>query len=267
MITFEEKNHTYTHNKTKEQYISVTTLIDQYVPEYDEQYWSLYKAIKDILGQYNQFSTYKLSVGGWKRVVDAWRKTPLMKYEAEVSSRQEDYLLQWKIKRDNACDIGHAEHKRREDQINCQDYYEHEDITYETPTKHSQTDILHIQDFASNRVYTELLVYNDQYKVAGQIDWVRKKSRKVWIKDYKTNEEITKVSFMDETLKPPLNDLPNANWYKYAMQVSTYGWMLEQCGYELMTLELLHTRENKTHVIPYMKSHVERMMIDYLNTI
>ena len=49
MINFEEQSHTYTHSKTNEKYISVTTLIHNYVPEFDEAYWSLYKSVKDVL--------------------------------------------------------------------------------------------------------------------------------------------------------------------------------------------------------------------------
>ena len=264
MISFEEKTHTYTNTKTNEKYISVTTLIDKYVPEYDEQYWSLYKAIKDVLSIYNQFSIYKISSGGWERVVANWRRNPLIKYKDEVEDKQADYLLQWAIKRDLACEKGTAEHKKREDEVNSKDYCRYENEDYETPALHSQTDILQMQDFASNRIYTELLVYNDKYKVAGQVDWIRKKGKRVWVKDYKTNEKITKQSFRNETLKTPLNDLFNANWYIYQMQLSTYGWLLEQCGYKVMDLELLHTRENKSYKVPYIKGHVERMMEDYI---
>lgn len=264
MISFEEKTHTYTNTKTNEKYISVTTLIDQYVPEYDSDYWSLYKAIKDVLSNYNQFSIYKISSGGWKKVVANWKRNPLLKYKNEVEDKQANYLLQWTIKRDLACEVGTAEHKKREDEVNAKDYCRYENEDYETPALHSQKDILQMQDFTSNRIYTELLVYNDKYKVAGQVDWVRKKGKRVWIKDYKTGEEITKEAFMNEKMKTPLNDLPNAKWYIYQLQLSTYGWLLEQCGYEVMELELLHTRENKSYDVPYIKGHVERMMEDYI---
>ena len=263
MIVFEERNHTYTNQKTKELYTSVTTMIEEYIPEFDSQYWSLYKAIKDVLEGYNQFKMYKLAVGGWEKVVPAWRSTPMIKYRDEVESKQADYLIQWDLISETACGIGTAEHKRREFEACSTDYYEYNNTLYETPTKHSQTDILRIQDFTSNRVYTELLVHNDRFKVAGQVDWVLKKGRNLWIKDYKTSKEITKVAFRDQVMETPLNDLPNANFYHYALQLSTYGWMLEQCGYHVKKLEIIHTRKEEVIKIPYMRDHVERMIRDH----
>lgn len=267
MIVFEEKNHTYTNQRTKELYTSVTTLIDQYIPEFDSQYWSLYKAIKDVLEGYNQFKMYKLAVGGWEKVVAAWRINPMIKYQDEVESKQMDYLIQWDLISESACDIGTAEHKRREFESCSTDYYKHNDILYETPTKHSQTDILRIQDFTSNRIYTELLVHNDRFKMAGQVDWVLKKGRNIWIKDYKTSKEITKKAFRDQKMETPLNDLPNANFYHYALQLSTYGWMMEQCGYNVKKLEIIHTRTEEVIKMPYLKDHVERMIQDHENLI
>lgn len=263
MINFEERTHTYTHERTKEQYTSVTTLLHEYVPEFDSAYWSLYKAIKDILGNYNQFKTYKLSVGGWENVVSSWRRNPLMKYQDEVESKQEDYLIEWQLISETACEVGTAEHKRRELESQSTDYYEYNGTSYETPLLHSQTDILRFQDFANNRVYTELLVYNDRYKVAGQVDWVLKKGRNIWIKDYKTSKEITKEAFRDKKMLTPLNDLPDANFYHYAIQMSTYAWMLEQCGYNIKRLEIIHTRTEDVYEMPYLKEHVERMMEDH----
>lgn len=262
-IRFDEALHTYTHVESNENYISVTTLIDKYVPEFDESYWSLYKAIKDVLEIYNQFKVYKLSVGGWEQVVSAWRQNPLIRYSDEVQSKQEDYLLTWKRISEEACMVGTAEHKRRELELCKADYYEHDNISYQTPAAYSQADILHIQDFASNRLYTELLVYNDEYMVAGQVDLVRKMGKRVWIRDYKTSKEITKKPFRDEKLLTPLNDLPNANWYVYNLQLSAYAWILEQCGYIVEGLDILHTRSKKIYDVPYLRDHVQMMMDDY----
>jgi hypothetical protein len=262
-VLFDEPTHTYTNNNTDEKYISVTTLIHKYTPEFDSDYWSLYKAVKDILSNNNCFDAYKRSVGGWESVVPAWNSNPLLKFKDDVDCRQQHYLLQWEAISETACEIGTAEHKRREIETAENNYYTHENEQYETPKVHNQQDILHIQDFHSNRIYTELLVYNDRYKVAGQVDWVRKKGRQVWIKDYKTSKEITKEAFREEKLLAPLSDLYNANWYIYAMQLSTYGWMLEECGYTVAGLNLIHTRTETTYNIPYLKDHVQAMMQDY----
>jgi ATP-dependent exoDNAse (exonuclease V) beta subunit len=207
---------------------------------------------------------YKLAVGGWEKVVFAWKKNPLIRYADEVQSRQDHYLLMWKNISEEACTIGTAEHKKRELELCKTDYYEHDNIAYQTPTLHSQKDILQIQDFTSNRIYTELLVYNDEYMVAGQVDLVRKMGKRIWVRDYKTSKEITKEAFRKEKLLNPLSKLLNANWYIYALQVSTYAWMFEQCGYIVDGLDVLHTRSKEVYDMPYLRNEVQMMMDDYV---
>jgi ATP-dependent exoDNAse (exonuclease V) beta subunit len=260
MIKFEEKSHTYTNESTNQRYISVTTLIHKYVPEFDEFYWSSYKAIKDILESYNMWRVYKSSCGGWENVVNSWLKKPIGKYKEEVELKRQSYIAQWADKRENACDIGTAEHKRRELKTSQTPLIRYDGVDYETC---SNIDILAAQDFTTNRIYTELLVYNHEHRIAGQIDKVRKIGNRVWISDYKTNEEITKSAFRDEVLKAPLNDLPNANWYIYDLQLSFYGWLLEKRGYIVSGLELHHTRTDELYQMPYLKSHIDRLVNDY----
>ena len=262
-ILFDEPTHTYTNTKTKVNYISVTTLIGNYKNPFDSQYWSVYKAVKDVLSDNDKFEEFKRSAGSWKNVVNTWNAFPIPEFQDAVQSRQEHYLLKWELQSDEACMKGTLEHKKRELESESSNYYETNSEKYETPKIHDQKDILAVQDFGTNRIYTELLVYNDHYQVAGQVDWVRKKGKSIWIKDYKTNKEITKKSFMNKKMKAPLSNLPDANWHHYAMQLSTYGWMLEECGYVVKGLELVHTKENEIIEMPYLKSEVMLMMEDY----
>src|SRR5262245_47122533 len=117
MIQFEEKSHTYTRNN--QQYISVTQLIDRYVPPFDSEYWSLYKAIKDVLSDRGLFYSYKMEVGGWKKVVPDFLKFGYHKDIDILIVRQQNwYLDKWGVKKREACEKGSRIHNELEGAVN-----------------------------------------------------------------------------------------------------------------------------------------------------
>jgi hypothetical protein len=71
-VVFDEPSHTYTAH-TGERYISATTLIKKYTPPFDEDYWSAYKAIQEVLQEKFEWDDYKRRVGGWENVVPVTR--------------------------------------------------------------------------------------------------------------------------------------------------------------------------------------------------
>ena len=49
-IVFNEKNHKYWDlTNPNANFISVTTLIDRFVPPYDKEFWSMYKALEQLV--------------------------------------------------------------------------------------------------------------------------------------------------------------------------------------------------------------------------
>lgn len=264
MVIFNPDNHTYTKNELR--YISVTQLIKRYTPVYDSEYWSTYKAIKDVMESMGIFARYKQQAGGWENVVNHYLSTKEFSshvtrfIESQIEERKQYYLDMWQKNKDDACEHGSEIHLKLQKEV-MEKGVMHEGEPY----PYSQSDILKVQDFESNGVYAELLVYNDEYRIAGQVDKVRKKGKKVFVSDYKTNKEITRIAFRNETLCPPLV-LPNANYYIYNLQVSLYAWMLEQCGYEIEGLEIIHLRDEVTvYSMKYLKKEVTAMLNDYRN--
>lgn len=240
MIDFQEEGHKYTRNGTH--YISVTQLIDRYVKPYDSQYWSLYKAIKDVLENQGLFREYKFDkAGSWKNVVSYFednhtgnRETDLLIYE-----RQQWYLNTWQEKNEKSCVKGSKTHKQLEDAVN------HARVvavdSYNMPVDKSS--YIPLREFESNGIWTEPYIWSDTYQVAGKADVIIKIGRRIRLKDYKTNEEITTEAFNGQCLLAPIDHVPDTKYNRYCLQLSLYGLMLEDWGYRVEDLELIHIKK------------------------
>lgn len=91
---------------------------------------------------------------------------------------------------------------------------------------------------------------------------------------HNTNKKIDTKSFFDNKskkgimMKYPLSNLPDCNYYHYALQLSTYAWMIQELNpdYEIEDLILVHFDhdENMTvYNMPYLKQEVIKMLIFY----
>ncbi len=239
-VGYNDADHSYTNMDTGEKYISVTTLIGKFKPEFKTDYWSTYKAIKDILEDpkdWKPWWKYKKTAGGWANVPQHFTtdlgKVSLSEDQLfEIEIKKTYYVDKWQQDSDDACELGSGIHLELEEAaFHCQQIRHHK-VNYQVSDKN----ILVLQDFSSNGVYPELLIHNDKFMVAGQADKVFKEGKYVDIHDYKTCKEITKEPFMEETLLSPFTGIPNANYWIYQIQLSMYGWMLEQLGYKVRNL-------------------------------
>lgn len=268
-VGYNDASHTYTHIDDGRRYISVTTLIHQFVPVFDGQYWATYKAVKDVLDKVGLWWRYKKQAGGWEKVVAYYNKHGYNALAPDIEARKHWYLNKWEAEKNQACDLGSDIHNELEGAaIHAQEIREG-NANYEV----TQEGILDAQDFSSNRLYPELLIYNDQYGVAGQADKVFKEDLFVDIHDYKTCKSIDTEGFREETLLAPLTHLQNANYWIYALQLSMYGWMLEELGYKVRNLQLhwIHGENRddktrnagvKTYKLPYLKTEVGLIMLN-----
>lgn len=270
MIDFDAKKHEY--SRAGVIYDSVTKVIAKYENPFDSQYWSTYKGIKDViterLGE-RAWKMYKQEAGGWENVVhhyslwnhDLWR---------EIDKRKNEYLHSWDVKAHNARVTGSAVHAWKEKAIKGKTEVRSQ-ASGDTVTLYvSSGQLLRDQHFDGNRIYSELIISSDKYKIAGMADRVEKYSRAVHIMDYKTSGKIEKEAFMESKMKYPLDCLPDCNYSHFMMQFSTYGWMLEQQGFNVVALTLEHLippkYEDKDMVripVPYRPDLVEDMLNHY----
>lgn len=261
-VVFHEHNHTYL-NDQGQQYISVTTLIKKYTPPFNQDYWSSYKALKDVLEGAGVWQVYKEKAGGWEVVVEYCRKIKNFPYKDAIIQRKKYYILMWKEKGEEARQKGTAFHNKAEEKtkgmrIVLEDLREVEVF--------SDRDILANPEFNDFGLFPELLIYNDKHKLAGQADWVLKEKNVVHIKDYKTSKDIEMESFRGETLYHPINNLPNANYHTYSLQLSLYAYMLECRGYKVGKLTIEHIKneyESKLYPVTYLRKEVHALLKDY----
>lgn len=114
--------------------------------------------------------------------------------------------------------------------------------------------IMDLRDIQPDTTYLELGVYSHLHEMMGQIDRVKiTKKRRSRISDYKTNlkdiEEDGGGFFNRRTRKkqiekflPPISHIPVNDYYKYALQLSLYAYMLELHGIPNESLEVEHVR-------------------------
>jgi len=262
-LVFKEDTHQYFFDH--KEFTSVTTILKKYAQEFDSSYWSLYKAIKDVMETRNLWEVYKRQVGGWEKVVAAWSADPMM--PEEIKLRQNYYLDLWEAEGFTARVKGTLRHLEKENEINNQittpQYIREQKGEVVLGTNEQQ---FFEKNFTSSGVFAEVRLYNEQYEVAGTVDKIIKEGKKVHIHDYKTNKKISREGFRGATMKTPLQALPDCSYSLYTLQLSIYAWILEDLGYEIGDLAIIHIPDRQTEtIIPvqYRKDLVEKLLKHY----
>lgn len=122
----------------------------------------------------------------------------------------------WRDERDRSTTMGTWYHKTREDAIVN---------PIQCPVVHGVKQSLS-QGALKDGIYPEYIVYHPEYGIAGQIDYLEVKKNKFRIVDYKTSKEVHMKSFLNKTMKPPLNRVPDCSLYHYNLQLSLYAAMI-----------------------------------------
>lgn len=273
---YSDEKHVYIDKNDNKPFISVTTLIHNYSQEFDEEFWSAYKALEALLSA-DDFAAPK-------RVLLTTKKFNLKLVgklgldEVEFLKKQQSIKDEYARKREASCERGTAIHAMFENS-----FYNRNKFDF---GKYGLYDVK--GDFECKKNYYELDLKNGVYpeflisltsrdgilKLAGQIDLLIKKDFDIWIIDWKSNAKIVKESYYNkatkkrEMMKYPLNNLQDTNYWHYCLQLSTYAYMLQQIEprYNIKGLELVHIdHDDKQHDydIPYLKDDVERMLKHY----
>jgi len=105
-------------------------------------------------------------------------------------------------------------------------------------------DALALQErYAGWEINPEMIVFSDEYKIAGQSDLITiNHDKKIFdILDYKTNKKgIERKAFKGKKMYPPIYNLEDCKFNHYALQLSLYAYMLEQeLGYKCRNCELI----------------------------
>lgn len=243
-VIFNESEHSYTTENSKKRYISVTTLISKFKQPFDK------KKVSEAYAKKN---------GG---TAEYWQK-------------------KWdKISKD-ACEKGTKFHAKKEAEIlkdNGKLPIEHSHDSFSITEKRvSYVDF----DNISNGIYTELVVYNHYFELAGQVDFTDIDNEFFDLDDHKTNKKIDKFSYFNPSnhkykmMLGPLSHLMDCNYTHYVLQLSAYAFMIEQLtGKKVRNLQFTHyppdifeddgiSKEGVVYKVPYLKKEVLLMLENY----
>ena len=212
-IVFDPVPHTYTF-KDKTLFTSCTTLLKDLFPAFD----SRSTAVKCVNG-----AKYK------KMLQDQ----PNLSEEDKVAFIQNKWMELGKEAREK----GTALHE-------CIERYLNDESVPNDPVM----DTAEFQQFLAfhrsmlDRGYrplnSETIVYDEHYQICGTIDQLYIKNGQVTIVDWKRTKGISTYAFDNVKGFMPVPHLKNANYYKYALQLNLYKFILEK-NYNLDVNQML----------------------------
>ena len=224
-IMFFEDGHKYVNMEDRSTYMSVTQLIEKVKPDVNWDFWAVYKHLQDVTGAKPRHNKDKETLF----YKNKWVHYSRFSKEAEAKRKE------WNDKADVAKERGTFLHLYLENLFNNK--------VIAIPNGYSvrganrfYKDHRHLKP-----VYAEMIVGDDQYMIAGQVDRpFLVKPGVIDIYDFKTDEEI-KQSNRFESLKAPVNDLDDCNFSKYTLQLNLYRWIIEKnTKYKVRNLKIVH---------------------------
>jgi hypothetical protein len=160
-------------------------------------------------------------LGRYKEKFDAENISKWVAKKRGVS--QEEILKEWEDNKNFACDRGTDFHAALENYVK----YGEVDPLYKKIIEKFQ---LKVEKYIPNisEVYSEKLLYNHDFKIAGTGDLLFELEDGTFIiGDFKTNKKFRFGSDYGKWMKAPLNHLSECEFNTYALQLGIYGFMNE----------------------------------------
>jgi hypothetical protein len=216
-LQFDAVEHKYsTVDKPEEKWTSVTTLIGKFKEPFDQS-----AVAKNVV----------------KKKKSKW-----------YGMKPQDVINVWKAETDRALTLGSWYHDQREEQLlACNTLERHgKALSIFKPFTDGALKLSPDQN-VTDGIYPEHLVYLKSAKICGQADRVEIVNGVVNIYDYKTNKEIKTEPYVDwegkrKTLQGPLQHIDDCNLMHYALQLSSYMYMIMKHNHNLKpgVLEIHH---------------------------
>jgi hypothetical protein len=171
----------------------------------------------------------------------------------------EEVLKMWKENSIEACKFGTKTHLIMEKFIlgkEKNDEYEH---------LYNSFNAIVEDDFKwAKQVHSELLLYSDEYKVAGTADLIiEHNDNEFSVGDFKTNKKIDFCNNWGERMLDPISHLSDCNYNLYSLQLSLYAYLFSlKTGKKCRKIFLMHLNEDKWNYIPcnYMEFEIRAML-------
>lgn len=274
-VVYNDEKHIYVGKDglvKDKKFISVTTLIENYVNKFDEEFWKRYKALEELLGL-EEFAPIKKKLLNSKK----WNDSYIPSY-IDISlfeSKCAEYVEKWKKENKKACDWGTGIHAEQEN-----GFYNKPKEMIKKFGLGGNLDVIknhHKLDIERGIIPEMLLtsISNDGIlRIAGQSDLIVKDGNNIQVIDYKTNKKLDKKSYYDpvkksyQMMKYPLNHIMDCNLMHYTLQLSLYAWMIQKSNPEFIIdeLRIIHFKHEggvDEYVLDYLKDDILRMLRHY----
>jgi ATP-dependent exoDNAse (exonuclease V) beta subunit len=192
-------------------------------------------------------------------------KTPFDKdkHSKRVAERegvsQEMVLEMWDKENKKATTRGTKIHKLMEDYVCFGEKAKDYDWVYK-----SYDSVVERSIDKHKKVYSENLLHDHTYKVAGTADLIYDHGDYFTIADFKTNKRFNFSSDFNEWFKDPITHLQYCEFNNYALQMSMYAYMYEKIsGKKCKKVVVFYLREDKWQ--PYHCNYLKSDIVQILN--
>ena len=167
----------------------------------------------------------------------------------------------WKNNSKKACDYGTSVHLLMQNYVVNGSKEEGKESLYDS------FNTIVMEDFMNAvKVYSEQLVWIDEYKVAGTADLIiEHNDYEFSVGDFKTNKSIDFYNKFGQRLLNPISHLSDCNYNIYSLQLSLYAYLFSlKSGKKCRKLFLMHLKDDKWNYIPCNNMQYEiRMMLKW----
>lgn len=235
--------------------ITVKITLDQKTHTYSNKSGIKYKSVSALIEQFVPFFDFE-------------QKS--YEYSLKHGIPVEEVRRSWREKNVNSTSFGKNIHSQVEKLI-TEKAATHENKIYDQIIKE-------LSQFRTKgaKLLTEQIIHSEQYKLAGTSDLIVERKNDFDIIDFKTNKKIKfENSFENQNLLYPVAHLKNAEFHKYALQLSLYAFIYEQLtGKHVYRLMVFWLKRNKPEdysqadgkwvrlSVPYLKEEAE-LVIEY----
>lgn len=153
--------------------------------------------------------------------------------------KPEDIIALWASENKRAVNLGSWYHDQREkDLLACNTITrEGRELQIVNPLMDGMVKLAPDQQLVEG-IYPEHLVYLKSVGICGQADRIEIVNDRIDVYDYKTNKEIKTESFVGKNGKSkkllgPLSHLDECNYNEYALQLSTYMYIIQKHNFNL----------------------------------
>lgn len=179
----------------------------------------------------------------------------------KLGMTKEEVLEMWKQSAIDACKFGTKTHLIMENYIIGKEKKEEHSLLYES------FNTIVEEDFKwAKKVWSEKLLYSDEYKIAGTADLIiEHNDYEFSVGDFKTNKKIDFANNFGQRMLAPIEHLSDCNYNLYSLQLSLYAYLFSRLsGKKCRKLFLMHLKDDKWNYISCNNMELEiKAMLNY----